>query len=544
LEVIASICYSEAHVERNAWVFHEEVLELARISIGSLNHDEFAILRGADVEELEVERDVTLLEGHRHVGRAVLSQDVVDDISAERIVGGVASLEEVRVVRESGVRHVGLVILPVDEVLRPILPLLLSVRLSVRGVIRNGLSREAWVSDVRSLQGEHVGETAAWCERLLKLDEGRGIGESSVGHIGLVVFPVNEVLGPLLPLLLGLSSNGRLRRHAGSTKIGSSLLRGELVGETAASSHRLGGLSESRSVRESSVGYFNLIVEPVDVILSPLLPLLLTARFGKRLVACRLGGEARALLTGEIEHDDTCSVRHGFLDESLMVFLGKFVASLPVLGLASVPLSHLEGISNFLLVAHADSEAVTHLSVRAPLCNVNVKEAWLNSTGNVGVPDAESFSDLINIIDHAFSEGSGVVLRVAERIRMVLMLSLGQVELERIQTVDQIGISHVDSEAERLVVTHTLSERLLVRVSALDNGDGFGGPTHVVHGDLLILDGSIVLLKVGDVGLKHGSLLFHGGKLGRLTKESNLDVQILVVVLAFHFDSLDGNTKQ
>jgi hypothetical protein len=56
---------------------------------------------------------------------------------------------------------------------------------------------------------------------LVELEEGGGVRESRVRHIGLVVFPVDEVLSPSLPLVLGVSDDQRLRREAWVANVGS-----------------------------------------------------------------------------------------------------------------------------------------------------------------------------------------------------------------------------------------------------------------------------------------------------------------------------------
>lgn len=73
------------------------------------------------------------------------------------------------------------------------------------------------------------------------------VWNSRVGNSGSVILPVNEVLSPVLPLLL--TSNSRSSFEA----------------------------NQGRVIWDSSVSHISLMVLPVDVVLSPSLPLLLTS---------------------------------------------------------------------------------------------------------------------------------------------------------------------------------------------------------------------------------------------------------------------------
>ena len=140
-------------------------------------------------------------------------------------------LKKSRVVRNSSIGDICSAIFPVNEVLCPGLPLLLA-------------SNWAWPS----LCGN-------WSWSFSSLKKSRVVWDSSVGDISSSVLPVNEILGPLLPLLL--TSNW--------------------ASPSLTSSSWVSSLKKSRVVWDPGVSNISSAIFPVDEVLSPGLPLLFTS---------------------------------------------------------------------------------------------------------------------------------------------------------------------------------------------------------------------------------------------------------------------------
>ena len=197
-------------------------------------------------------------------------------------------LEESRLVRNSRVSGISAVVFPIDEVLGPFLPLLLaSDGGSSEGLVTCGGIREA-----RALSASKIE---------LSLNKSGSVRDSGVSSIGLLIFPVNEVLGPSLPFLLAFDS-------ASSEGLVTSRGIGEAgtlhTGEVELSSN------ESGSIRDSGVGSISAVVFPVDKVLSPSLPFLLTSRLLQRCVTVGGTGKARAtLLASKIELSKSGGIR-------------------------------------------------------------------------------------------------------------------------------------------------------------------------------------------------------------------------------------------
>jgi DNA-directed RNA polymerase subunit H (RpoH/RPB5) len=260
-----------------------------------------------DEDEALIERHV--LDGHRldsaHLGRisSILAhEDVVNHIDAllvgdivvglhkssthgEALLHGlhievVTSLDESRLVRDSSVGSISSDILPVNKVLSPSLPLLLT---------SDGASSEG------SVASGGIGKAGALVtsKREVRLEEGGLVRDSGVSGIGLAISKVDEILGPSLPLLLasdGASSEGLV------TSGGIGETRALIGSEIELSSN------ESGSIRLSFVGDISAPFSPIVEVLSPILPSLLASRVIMRLISVGLSRKARAtLLASKIE---------------------------------------------------------------------------------------------------------------------------------------------------------------------------------------------------------------------------------------------------
>jgi DNA-directed RNA polymerase subunit H (RpoH/RPB5) len=311
-----------------------------------------------DEDEALIERHV--LDGHRldsaHLGRisSILAhEDVVNHIDAllvgdivvglhkssthgEALLHGlhievVTSLDESRLVRDSSVGSISSDILPVNKVLSPSLPLLLT---------SDGASSEG------SVASGGIGKAGALVtsKREVRLEEGGLVRDSRVSGISPAIFPIDEVLGPSLPLLL--ASDG-----AGSE----GLVTSGGIGETRAliGSEIELSLNKSRGIGDSGVSVIGLVISKVDEILGPSLPLLLASdsASSEGLVTSGGIGETRALIGSEIElsSNESGSIRLSFVGdisapfspivEVLSPILPSLLASRVIMRLISVGLS-------------------------------------------------------------------------------------------------------------------------------------------------------------------------------------------------------------
>jgi len=132
-----------------------------------------------------------------------------------------------------------------------------------------------------------------WC--VLELDESRGVWDSGVGNINLLVFVVDKILGPSLPLLFSSDLNwcvlelkkSRLIWNSGVCDIDLFIF---IVDKILSPSlpllfssnlnwciHVFGIELNSREIWDSGISNLSLLVFEVDKILSPSLPLLFSS---------------------------------------------------------------------------------------------------------------------------------------------------------------------------------------------------------------------------------------------------------------------------
>lgn len=197
------------------------------------------------------------------------------------------------------------------------------------------------------------------------LNQSRGVREPGISHIRLIVFPVDKVLRPLLPLLLRSGAESRLRRKA---RLAEQRAGSWCEGVRESGSRVSIELNKGRMIRQSRVGDLDLVIEPVNMVLSPLLPFL----FSLDLATQRW--EARA--TGTAGKSETYNAFLA-LNELLMrlVSLGKFVVAQPVFSLACIPLGHVEVVTKFLFVLIASGKLFLCAAGMHPLRKVDIEHA-------------------------------------------------------------------------------------------------------------------------------------------------------------------------
>jgi hypothetical protein len=363
--------------------------------------------------------------------------------------------------------------------------LLLTVRLCKRRVVGDGLSRQTRGS---GSAGKRVGISSTFLV-VLELDEGGRVRQPCVRGVGLAIFPVNEVLGPLLPLLLRLGGDGRLRREARLAKQLRSLVVSERVGVATAGLDGLASLYEGRSIGQASVGAGDLVISPVDVVLRPLLPFLLAAGFGERSISGRLGGKGRSTRTGKSEAGvGLRSLGSGGL------LLGEAELAEVLLGVRSPPVDHMQVVLEVLLISVAGGKSAACLGAGLLLSDVDVEEARVNAVA---------------------AEPGGIVVLQADVDAHLLT---------------GVKVSIVVSRGE------PLAGALLGHHTSLDNTDGLGAEVrHAV--DVLLL-----LLEVLELALDAGHVLLEGGKLASLERKGRR-VVVLVLAVAFELDGLHGRSK-
>jgi len=195
--------------------------------------------------------DIAHVVGRSDSKRSLLDSDglvgVLLPLVLTSLVGGlgnpVVPLHKSRGVGESGVGLVGVVVEGLGVAFSPCLPLLLSSYIT--GPSLSGMSL---------VGGEGV-------DISVEHSESGGIGKSGVGLIGVVVEGFGVAFSPGLPLLL--TSDGASPSLSGMSLVSSECI--DIVSEL-----------DCGGIRNSGVCLVSLVIKSIDVSLSPVLPLLLS----------------------------------------------------------------------------------------------------------------------------------------------------------------------------------------------------------------------------------------------------------------------------